>query len=187
MPAADDWEESCCGLSASLKDFRIMKKNNSISIVLTLLSMLSFSTEFLPAQPSAANQVITLQVLEFNKISIVSPTMMIATIDKESYHSRGLEAEAAANLIWTSNGEEQKITVACLHMFPGTHLRIEVREWEGSREITGSSITLSDALTYDLLRGLSRSAGRCELKYTLHASEIIGRRDQVVVYTVTSG
>jgi len=187
MPAADDWEESCCGLSASLKDFRIMKKTNSISTVLTLLSMLCFSTEFLPAQPTATNQVITLQVLEFNKITIVSPTMVIATIDKESYHSRGLEAQAAAKLVWTSNGEEQKITVACLRLFTGAHLRIEVREWQGSREITGTSITLSDALTYDLLRGLSRSAGHCELKYSLHASEITGGKDQIVVYTVTSG
>lgn len=162
-----------------------MKHIFSTSIILTLLS-LPLSPDVL-AQPPVTNQVLTLQVLEFNKLAIVSLTTLVGTIENETVHLRGLEAHAAVKLAWTSNGEEQKITVACVHLMPGTILRIHVREWKGSREVVYSSIELSDASTYDLLRGLSRSAGGCELRYSMRADERMENGEQVVIYTVTSG
>lgn len=187
MPVADDWEESCCGHSVFWKGFGIMKHSFSIPTILTLLSLIVCPPESLPAQPSAANQVITLQVLEFSKLAVFSATTVVAFLDDQSYATRSPETDRRARLAWTSNGEEQKITVACLHTISGVHLRVLVREWRGSREAEQSSIELSDALTHDLFRGLSRSAGGCELQYSLRAFQLPDRRDQVVIYTVTSG
>lgn len=187
MPAADDWEESCCGLSAFVERVTIMNPPFSIAAILRLPLLLVSLSYSLQAQSPVVNQMLTLQVLEFNKVAIASSAWVEGVLRENAVHPNGHEMEAIARLVWTSNGEEQKITIACVHVLPGIHLTARVGTSSGNREVVHTFIELTDASTYDLLRGLSRTAGGCEVRYSLRTDPAFGRHQQRVVYTVTSG
>lgn len=182
MPVADHLGGVCCGRSSFERAYDMKTTNYILPRVLgrtLLLTLLLSSTAF--SQLSKTNQVVTLQVVELNALSV--STQYVSLVSK----SIDREPKAATQLIWTSNGEERKITVARKAIERGWPLRIAVRN--PGETVVEKGLELNDSTTLDLLQGLSRSAGSCVIEFSVRAvMDHIGGTDfQTIVYTITGG
>lgn len=144
-----------------------------------LLTLLLSSALF--SQPSKTNQVITLQVVELNALSVSTQYVSLASraFDRES--------KAAIQLIWTSNGEDRKITVARRSTEPGWPLLIVIKNTDES--VVEKGLELNDTTTLDLFRGLSRSAGSRVIEFSVGTvmDQIANTDFQSIIYTITGG
>lgn len=150
----------------------------STSLLLSLL-FLSLPSN---AQPSAASQTITLRVAELNALSV---THQLLTVSGEAKPEIRYQASAATKLIWTSNGENRKITVK--KRTSGGVLTIKVEDVDGDHLFPQEARQLNDNATFDLVRNVSRKAGGCLIRFA--AVSFDARNDdslQNVIYTITS-
>ena len=154
----------------------IMPKVFTTTLFLTLLLASQAASQY-----SVTNQKITLQVVELNALSVTSRLI--------SFMSSMMRSEvptATTRLVWTSNGEDKKITVACRATHKEHALRIAVRN--RGHKPAQDNLELTDSATIDLMNGLSKSAGTCVIQFSMGMpSEANGSDFHAIIYTITGG
>jgi len=140
------------------------------------------------SQASSTRQVLTLQVAELNKIGIVGSNF---TLVVDAVNPRTLDFIPALNtstiLVWTSNGENKKITVANSLNSPKFPLKLIAEKISANKAVGSSEVKLSDNATRDLIVGLGRSAGRCEIRFAATAGPEhgVGSETHTITFTIT--
>jgi len=142
----------------------------------------------LPGQESSTEQTLTLQVLEINKIGI-NKNAMTLVIDQASLET-GAPLPAVneeSMLVWITNGENKKITVASNNPTPRFLVEMVALEVPSSAGTPTPEIVLSDNTTKDLVVGISKASGKCRIKLTASAkiSDGVGTETHIITYTIT--
>ena len=134
------------------------------------------------SQPSVTNQIVTLQVAELNALSVTNHLLTVSgAVNPEIRY----QANAATRLVWTSNGENRKISVK--KKTSGGSLTITLEDLNGDHQFPRDGKELKDGSTFDLMSNLSRAAGSCMVRFEAVSFDAKnGREMQVVVYTITS-
>lgn len=148
---------------------------------------LILSSATLLSQPSASNQVVTLEVLELNKIFLSKDFLSLDPVAVlESFAERSA-VSGRARLVWTSNGGARKISIASKLASPSCLVRVDLTAVQGSTAAK-NRLELDDASTQDFIHGLSKSAGSCEVVFLVVTNDPEWVRPHIhaVVYTVTS-
>ena len=162
-----------------------MKTTNSIQprfFFTTLLLFVLFLRFQTFSQPSMTNQIVTLQVAELNALSV---TNNLLTVPGEVKPEIEYQASASTRLVWTSNGENRKISVKKKTV--GGALTISVEDMGGGHELITEGRTLRDGSTFDLVTNLSRAAGSCLVRFVAVSFDPKYHDEiQTVVYTITS-
>ncbi|MCX6135159.1 MAG: hypothetical protein NTU47_15215 [Ignavibacteriales bacterium] len=141
-------------------------------------------------QEASTSQTLTLQVFETNRID-VSQRAVTMVINQASLET-GNPVEAVnedGNLTWITNGDDKKITVASNNSAPRFLVKVHALDITGSTGVAAPEITLSDNTTRDLVVGVTRSYGKCKIRFVAAAkvSDGIGTETHVITYTVTGG
>jgi len=156
--------------------------------ILAVLSLLSATSAF--GQQATTTQTLTLQVFETNKIDI-SQRALSLVINQASLET-GAPIEAAnedGNLIWITNGENKKITVASNNAAPRFLVKVNALDISGTSGVAAPEVTLNDNTTKDFVVGVSRSWGKCKIRFVASAkvADGIGTETHLVTYTITGG
>jgi hypothetical protein len=139
-------------------------------------------------QSSSTRQILTLQVVELNKIGLIGSnfTLIVNSVDPKT-----LDFIPAVNtsttLVWTSNGENKKITVASNSASPRFPLKLIPQKVTPATGLLSNEVKFSDNATHDLIVGLGKSAGRCEIQFAVTAGPEhgIGLETHVITFTIT--
>jgi len=148
------------------------------------------STALSFAQPASTNQTLTLQVFETNMID-VSQRAVTMVINQASLET-GAPIESVnedGNLIWITNGDNKKITVATNNASPRFLVKVSALDIAGSSGTAAPEVTLNDNTTKDLVVGVTRSWGKCKIRFVASAkiSDGIGTETHAITYTITGG
>lgn len=149
-----------------------------------------FSVTSASGQDASANQTLTLQVFEANKIDI-SQRALTLVINQASLET-GNPVEAVnedGNLVWLTNGENKKITVATNNAVPRFLVKVHALDITGSSGVAAPEIILSDNTTRDLVVGVTRSWGKCKIRFVASSrvSDGVGTETHLISYTITGG
>jgi hypothetical protein len=152
-------------------------------VFLTLGSALS-------QQQANTSQVLTLQVVETNRIDISQKSVTLV-INQASLES-GAPVEAVNEegvLVWITNGENKKITVASNNASPKFLIKMYALDITGGSGTAAAEALLNDNTTKDLISGLSRSFGRCKIHMAASArvGDGVGTETYTLSYTITGG
>ncbi len=142
----------------------------------------------LQAQETSTEQTLTLQVLEINKIGI-NKNAITLVIDQASLET-GLPLPAVNEegmLVWITNGDNKKITVASNNPTPRYLVKMVALEVPTEAGTPAPEIILSDNTTKDLVVGISKASAQCKIKLTASAqiSDGIGTETHIITYTIT--
>jgi hypothetical protein len=142
------------------------------------------------AQDASTTQTLTLQVTETNRID-VSQRSLTMVINQASLET-GNPVEATddnGNLIWITNGENKKITVASNNAAPRFLVKVQALDITGSTGVAAPEITLKDNTVQDLVMGVTRSWGKCKIRFMASAkvSDGVGTETHLITYTITGG
>ncbi len=154
----------------------------------TLVAVLTMAAG-LYAQGSSSQHSLILRVMELNKIGLIGGSLKL-TIDK--IHADQFAPTPAVNanttLVWTSNGENKKITVASSNTHPKYALRAAPREMSPGAGKAASVVSFSDNKNHDFIVGVNRSAGKCVIQFTAAADvkQGIGIDTHLITFTITS-
>ncbi|MBM2841843.1 MAG: hypothetical protein HW412_2371 [Bacteroidetes bacterium] len=154
----------------------------------TLVAVLTMAAG-LHAQGSSAQQSLILRVMELNKLGLIGGSLKL-TIDK--IHPDQFAPIPAVNanttLVWTSNGENKKITVASKNANPRYALRAAPQEISPGAGKAAPFVSFSDNKNHDFIVGVNRSAGKCVIQYTASADvkQGIGNDTHGITFTITS-
>ena len=118
------------------------------------------------AQGSSASQVVLLSVRELNKIGFAGDTAPLVPKAVPDPSTNEVVLSGSTKLVWTSNGDSKKITVAADHQTDRYVLLIKPEQNESQSPGTLQEVALSDNKPRDLIRGVSRSAGSCTLSFS---------------------
>ena len=151
------------------------------------LAFLFFVVAFGWMKAQAQPSVLTLQVLEFNKVDI-SPTLCLPQI---SYAPVGDSkptdnpANYEAVLWWVCSGDGKKITIEALRIMPASSLRVSVQSTTLAIDSPPALIVSSKSVR-NLLVGRNRKPGKAEARITFYdtGSTIAGAERQTIVYTI---
>ncbi|MGA3245632.1 MAG: hypothetical protein ABSE41_13515 [Bacteroidota bacterium] len=140
------------------------------------------------AQDASTSQTLTLQVFETNRIDI-SQRAVTMVINQASLET-GNPVEAVnedGNLTWITNGDNKKITVASNNSAPRYLVKVHALDITGSTGVAAPEITMNDNTTRDLVMGVTRSYGKCKIRFVASAkvSDGIGTETHVITYTIT--
>ena len=140
------------------------------------------------AQDASTSQTLTLQVFETNRIDI-SQRAVTMVINQASLET-GSPVEAVnedGNLTWLTNGDNKKITVASNNSAPRYLVKMHALDITGSTGVAAPEITLNDNTNRDLVMGVTRSYGKCKIRFMASAkvSDGIGSETHVITYTIT--
>jgi hypothetical protein len=165
-------------------------KNRILDIV-ALIGLLGIAfTQQVYSQQATSTQVVMLRVLELNKIDLVGGplTLQVNSIDDNAAQPNSA-IDASTKLLWTSNGDAQKIAVGSNVASPRFILKIEAQKSGSGSGTAEPEVTLSDNSPHNLILGVQRSAGSCELKFTAIADveRGIGSESHLITYTITGG
>ncbi len=155
---------------------------------LGIVSLLLASTA-LQSQSVRTSQILTLQVMELSRIEL---NVKALTLTVDQIVQEPLEVAPAVNtttkLVWTSNGENRKITIASSNPFPRFTLTAEATNLQESSGLSSGVITLSDNDTHDLVHDISRSSGGCVVRFEARAvvRQGTGMETFLITYTITS-
>jgi len=152
------------------------------------LALLTAASSF--SQTASTNQTLTLQVFETNRIDI-SERALTMVINQASLET-GAPVEAVnedGNLIWITNGENKKITVASNNASPRFLVKVSALDITGSTGTAAPEVTLNDNTIKDLVVGVTRSWGKCKIRFVASAkiSDGIGTETHAITYTITGG
>jgi hypothetical protein len=152
------------------------------------LGILSVTSAF--GQDVSTNQTLTLQVFEANKIDI-SQRALTLVINQASLET-GNPVEAVnedGNLVWLTNGENKKITVATNNAAPRFLVKVHALDITGSSGVAAPEIVLNDNTTRDLVVGVTRSWGKCKIRFVASSkvSDGVGTETHLISYTITGG
>jgi len=152
------------------------------------LAILSTALSF--SQPASTNQTLTLQVFETNSIdiSVRALTMVISQASLQT----GAPIDAVnedGNLIWITNGENKKITIASNNASPRFLVKVSALDIAGSTGVAAPEVTLNDNTVKDLVVGVTRCWGKCKIRFVASAkiSDGIGTETHAITYTITGG
>jgi hypothetical protein len=169
-----------------------MKTNHEhIALRVLIVAALGILT-VIPAfgQGASTSQTLTLQVFETNMIDI-SQRSVTMVINQASLETGGpVEAvNEDGNLTWITNGDNKKITVASNNTTPRFLVKVHALDVTGSTGVAAPEITLTDNTTRDLVMGVTRSYGKCKVRFVASAkvSDGIGSETHVITYTITGG
>jgi len=156
--------------------------------VIAGLAILSTALSF--GQPASTSQTLTLQVFETNMIDI-SQRAVTMVINQASLET-GAPIEAVnedGSLIWITNGENKKITVASNNASPRFLVKVGALDISGSTGVASPEVTLNDNTIKDLVVGVTRSWGKCKIRFVASAkiSDGIGTETHAITYTITGG
>jgi len=158
-----------------------------VSLIL-LTGILGIRRSF--SQEATSTQVVTLRVMELNKIDLVGGplTLRINSINEGTVEPNPA-IDASTKLLWTSNGDARKIAVASDIASPRFKLKIEAEKSGSGPGIAQPEVTLADDSPHDLILGVQRSAGSCQLKFTAVAdvAQGTGSESHLITYTITGG
>jgi hypothetical protein len=163
------------------------RKNIALRVwIATAFGILTTVSAF--SQEASTSQTLTLQVFETNRID-VSQRAVTMVINQASLET-GNPVEAVnedGNLTWITNGDNKKITVASNNAAPRFLVKVHALDVTGSTGVAAPEITLNDNTTRDLVMGVTRSFGKCKLRFVASAkvSDGIGTETHVITYTVT--
>ncbi len=143
----------------------------------------------LVAQPSLTKQVLTIQVVELNKVGVGKSLVPLVLDPREESLRRGSVATASTRLVWTSNGGFRKISVESRNASQSCVVRIKLDNIKGDPDASSKEVELQDKSTRDLLRGISKSAGGCNIRFSIFRAEqeSIESHYHTIVYTIASG
>lgn len=170
---------------------KIMQRTNILkllpaAVLFALFGVMSPGTA--EAQGISAQQTVTLEVLELNKIGInrTALTLIIQEADVQAGVPLPVTNSDGA-LFWMTNGENKKITVASSNAAPRFNLTLMAVDVEQSAGLSLPEIPLNDAQTKDFIIGITRAVGRCQIRYTAstQVSAGTGRETYVITYTIT--
>ena len=164
------------------------------NIALDIVIVIALHGAFLPqhaySQQATSTQVVTLRVMELNKIDLVGGplTLQVNSINDDAGEPNPA-IDASTKLLWTSNGDARKIAVGTDIASPRFILKIEAEKSGSGTGVAEPEVTLSDNSPHDLILGVQRSAGSCKLKFTAMASveEGVGSESHLITYTITGG
>lgn len=153
-----------------------------------LTGLLILTSTTLVSQPSVSNQVITLEVLELNKVFLSKDLLPLEPVAVPWNRPDRMVISGQTRLVWTSNGDTRKISVSSKQASESCVVRIELSEARGFAPV-GGQLELIDSTTYDFIRGISKSAGSCGLRFHVLTNDPQGAQPHahVIVYTVTTG
>lgn len=156
------------------------------SLRVTLFNFLLYAR--LVGQQSSTDQLLTVQVLEINKITTNNGAVALV-IDRSSLQS-GMPAQAineTGTLVWVTNGDNKKITVVSSNSSPRFVVKIVALDVSESAGVPAPEAILSDNTTKDLVLGVSKSAGRCKIRFTASGtlSDGVGIETYIITYTIT--
>lgn len=156
-----------------------------ISLIASLIALIAPGVQ---AQKSVASQVVTLRVMELSKVDLIGgPLNLQVNKINESAFQPEPATDARTKLLWTSNGENRKITVASNVTSSRFLLRIEAEGVTEGSGIPANGVTLANQDPHDLILSVRRSAGSCRLKFTAQANseQGIGTESHLLTYTIT--
>ena len=162
------------------------KKN--LTLVASALALVIVLSTNLRGQAAQATQVVTLQVLELNKIDLSSGNSLILTIASvEPNQGEPIPmSNSSTKLVWTSNGENRKITVASNNPNSRYALRVAAENVSAGAGSPVSEVSFFDNATRDLIVGVSKAAGSCTLRFTGSAAveQGAGVENHLITYTI---
>jgi len=147
-----------------------------------------FSSVSLLSQYSVSNQVVTIEVLELNTVKVAHELLALKSPGYGDRKQSAAEVVTAqTRLVWTSNGDRRKISIASKQASKSCIVRIDLLEMNG-RIGPKHELELRDSSTRDFIRGLSKSAGSCGIRFSVYMSDPEGYPAHLhsIVYTVTS-
>lgn len=155
---------------------------NKVSIVLACLFLTAGS---LKAQ-GLTNQVLTLQVVELNKIDVVG-AFIVNGVGPENFRPASPK-NVKSVLVWTSNGDNKKIAVS--RCGPSSDsLRVITEEVSVTAGAASKETWVSGNTSRDLIVRLSKSAGSCTIRMLPTSRD--GKETSTVInnvtFTITSG
>lgn len=150
-----------------------------------ILSILSSAALF--SQYSVSNQVVTLEVLELNKVIVSNQLLALGSSLYYQDSVEGSVVSAQTRLVWTSNGERRKISVASKQASRSCVVHITLQEINGHTGVR-RQLELTDTSTHDFVDGLSKSAGSCGVRFSVFMRDPEGEPAHFhsIIYTVTS-
>lgn len=175
-------EATTGGAMKTQKLYRAKKISKTLVAVLMMAAGLH-------AQGSSAQQSLILRVMELNKLDLIGGSLKL-TIDK--IHADQFAPTPAVNanttLVWTSNGENKKITVASSNTNPRYALRAAPQEMSPGAGKATPVVSFLDNKNHDFIVGVNRSAGKCVIQFTAAADvkQGIGIDTHVITFTITS-
>jgi hypothetical protein len=147
---------------------------NILKVLWMALVLLVSGSDHATAQ-GASRQMLTLQVVELDKLNLHSPSAV-------SFNHQDTIIPHQFHLDWICNGEEKKITVARKGESGLLLLQTRILDATGDVNEAGTMVLLANA-SVDLLIGLSRSAGRCVIQYRLQVAA--PGFAEAIIYTIT--
>lgn len=139
-------------------------------------------------QVVSTSQTLTLQVFETNMIDISQRAVTMVINQASLVTGNPVEAvNEDGNLTWITNGDNKKITVASNNTTPRYLVKVHALDITGSTGVAAPEITLVDNTTRDLVMGVTRSFGKCKIRFAASAkvSDGIGTETHVITYTIT--
>ncbi|MBI4429916.1 MAG: hypothetical protein HY562_12455 [Ignavibacteriales bacterium] len=165
------------------------KQQNIAKVIKKVLACVTLVVPALFGQTSSAKQVLTLQVLELNKIDLVGTnlTLTINSVEPGDWMPSP-EVNTNTTLVWTSNCASKKISVASSNASSRFALKVSTVDLSPGAGLTTSEVSFSDDATRDLIVGVGKSAGKCQLRFTAVANEKqgTGADAYVITFTITS-
>lgn len=159
-----------------------------LKAVLVLVLFWASSPGRAVAQGVSARQTVTLEVLELNKIDVNLTSLTLIIQDADVQAGAPLPVtNTDGTLIWMTNGENKKITVASSNAAPRFNLSlaaVNVPQFAGT---SVPEVALNNAQTKDLIVGVSKTVGRCQIRFTAltQVGAGVGRETYVITYTIT--
>jgi hypothetical protein len=157
-------------------------RHHHIAIVLLLLAL----PTALRAQGESSQQNLMLQVTQLNKIDLTNPSIYIIIDKAPSEGDVIITSNSDGSILWTTNGENRKISVASNRTSSRFILKVFAENISKFSGTAGPEVTLDDERDHNLILGVSRTAGRCVLRLTAIASltEGIGSETRILTYTI---
>jgi hypothetical protein len=153
------------------------------------LVLLTLSSAVAQEQANTS-QILTLQVVETNRIDISQKSLTLV-INQASLES-GSPVEAVNEdgmLVWLTNGENKKVTVASNNPSPRFLVKMRALDITGGSGSAAADAILNDNTTKDLITGISKSFGRSKVHMAASAtvSNGVGTETYTITYTITGG
>lgn len=160
----------------------IAKKLSKASAAVILLAASVY------AQGSSTQQMLILRVMELNKLGLIGGSLKL-TIDKvdATQFSPAPVVNANTTLLWTSNGENKKITVASNNKNPRYGLRVASQGISPGAGVASPEVSFSDTKNHDFIVSVNRSAGKCVVQFTAAAdvAKGVGFDTHLITFTIT--
>lgn len=155
---------------------------------LVLLSLLTVASAL--GQIASTNQTLTLQVFETNKIDI--NLRAVTLVINQASLETGSPIEATnedGSLVWLTNGENKKITIASDNAAPRFLVTVNALDISGASGVAAREVSLNDNTTKDFVVGVSRTRGKCKIRLVASAkvSGGIGTETHLITYTIIGG